>query len=42
MEGADLWLAVAKRITLTHGGKVPLESRDGVGVTLRVALPGGG
>ena len=32
MEGTDLWLAIAKRITLARGGKVPLESWDGVGV----------
>ncbi|MBI2867276.1 MAG: HAMP domain-containing histidine kinase [Chloroflexi bacterium] len=37
--GAGLGLAIAKRVADLHGGRIEISSQEGVGTTVRVALP---
>lgn len=39
--GTGLGLAIVKNIIDSHGGQVEVESREGVGTTFRLILPGG-
>ena len=40
--GTGLGLAIVKHLVLAHGGELAIESEQGEGTTVRVALPGGG
>jgi two-component system phosphate regulon sensor histidine kinase PhoR len=40
--GTGLGLAIVKHLVLAHGGDLAIESEQGEGTTVRVALPGGG
>jgi two-component system phosphate regulon sensor histidine kinase PhoR len=40
--GTGLGLAIVKHLVLAHGGELQIESEQGEGTTVRVALPGGG
>ncbi|HUI30445.1 MAG TPA: HAMP domain-containing sensor histidine kinase [Candidatus Acidoferrales bacterium] len=38
-KGSGLGLSIAKRIVEQHGGKIEIESRPGVGTTVRIDIP---
>ena len=40
--GTGLGLAIVKHLVMAHGGELAIESEQGEGTTVRVALPGGG
>ena len=40
--GTGLGLAIVKHLVMAHGGELVIESEQGEGTTVRVALPGGG